>query len=112
MTARYDNKILLVNWRGAAAPGATPGDLDGLIRAKMPNVAGVMLKISNGTHWQGEGDPDPKAITAVANILAWAAAFAAHNLDLHVWGVPRARRPGGAAPDLDGGAGKFIAAAS
>ena len=117
MATPYDGKILLVNWMGATTPGATADELAALIREKMPNVAGVILKTSNGVSWQGllgGGDNDPKAITGITRIQEWVAAFTAHNLEVHVWGVPRAKRPAGAdaSPDIANEAKKFISAAN
>lgn len=117
MATPYDGKILLVNWQGATTPGATADELAALIRKKMPNVAGVMLKTSNGVSWQGllgGGDNDPKAITGITRIQEWVAAFTAHNLEIHVWGVPRAKRPAGenVSPDIANEAKKFISAAN
>jgi hypothetical protein len=113
----YDNKILLVNWLGRNTPGRTPTDTAALLRSKMPNVSGIMLKVTNGTQWQGEltGDDGAKEITGVARIAQWVEAFAAHDLEIHVWGVPRAaNRPAAAeehSPDIPQETEKLIAAA-
>jgi hypothetical protein len=114
MATPYNGKILLVTWCGVTTPGASADKLAQLIRAKMPNVAGVMLKTSNGVSWQGQlSDNDPKAVTGVTRIQEWVDAFSANNLEVHVWGVPRAKRPAGAAvsPDITNEAKKFISAA-
>ena len=105
----YDNKILLVNWKGITTPGKTPAETAVLFREKMPNVAGIMLKTSNGVSWQGHlgHDNDLKAITGTTRINAWVAAFAAAGLEVHVWGVPRAKRP----EDIPNEAEKFAKAA-
>ncbi len=115
MTTPYDGKILLVNWMGRVTPGDTIADLAALIRNKMPNVAGVMLKTSNGVSWQGHlGDSGPKAVTGVTRIRQWVEEFDRQGLEVHVWGVPRAKRPEGAdrSPDIHKEAAKLVRAAN
>lgn len=109
MATPYDGKIYLVNFRGITTPGRDVNELAALIRQKMPNVAGVMLKTSNGLSWQGaiQGDNDPKAITGVTRIADWVTAFSAVGLEVHVWGVPRCKSPA----DLPGEVDKLLAAA-
>ncbi|MCA9951452.1 MAG: cellulase family glycosylhydrolase [Anaerolineales bacterium] len=91
MSTPYDGKILLVNWKGITTPGATAVETAVILRQKMPNVAGIMLKTSNGIKWQGDlpFDNDRKAITGPERIKEWVDAFAAEGLEVHVWGVPR-----------------------
>ncbi|MBL8132070.1 MAG: C39 family peptidase [Anaerolineae bacterium] len=112
MTTPYDNKILLVNFRGFTTPGRTPTETAQIIRQKTPNVAGVMIKTSNGAVWQGEiaGDNDPKAITSQRAIRQWVDELAPHNLEVHAWGVPRAKRKPGQtqAADLPGEADHLV----
>ena len=115
MATPYDGKILLVNWKGRTTPGDTVADTAALIHARMPNVAGVMLKTSNGVFWQAHfSDDDPKAITGVARIQEWVEALQQQGLEVHVWGVPRASLPEGTddPPDLQAEAAKFISAAN
>lgn len=115
MSTPYDGQILLVNWLGRQTPGATIADTARLLRQKMPNVAGLMLKTSNGVSWQGHlSDEGPKAVTGVRRIAEWVEAFGEQGLDIHVWGVPRARRPAGVrrSPDLAREAEKLVAAAT
>lgn len=116
MTTPYDRKILLVGWRGRTTPGDTIAESAALIRGKMPNVAGVMLKTSNGVSWQGYlgYDSGPKAITGVTRIRQWVEEYERQGLEVHVWGVPRAKRPEGAdsSPDIEKEAAKFISAAN
>lgn len=116
MPTPYDHNILLVNFRGFTTPGATPAETAQIIRQKAPNVAGIMLKTSNGIAWQGAipGDVNPKAITGTAKIKEWVDAFAAQNLEVHVWGVPRAKRQPGQtlSSDLNAEAEKLVQAAN
>ncbi len=117
MTTPYDGKVLLVNWLARLTPGGTIDEFAQLIRQKMPNVAGVMLKTSNGRSWQGHlsGDQvDPKAVTGTNRIKEWVDAFGAHDLEVHVWGVPRAKPSPGESMDdaLAKEAEKFIQAAN
>lgn len=116
MATPYDGKILLVNWRAATTPGTTIADLAALLRTKVPNVAGVMLKTSNGVSWQGHlsGGGGPQAVTGVTRIREWVDVFAQHDLEVHVWGVPRARREAGehVSDDIAREAEKFVTAAN
>jgi uncharacterized protein YvpB len=115
MATPYDGKILLVNWKGRITPGNTIADLAQTIRQKMPNVSGVMLKTSNGVSWQGHlNDEGPKAITGPLRIKEWVDTFAEHGLEIHVWGVPRAKRAAGAnkSADIAKEADKFVQAAT
>ena len=109
MSTPYDDKILLVNYRGITTPGQSVDEFATLIRQKMPNVSGVMLKTSNGVSWQGslQGDNDPKAITGVTRIGDWVNAFRAHGLEVHVWGVPRCKKPADLPSEVD----KLVSAA-
>jgi predicted double-glycine peptidase len=114
MSTPYDGKILLVNYLGRTTPGDSVGDLVTLLRAKVPNVAGVMLKTSNGVSWQGHlGDDGPQAVTGVRRIEEWVEAFTAQGLEVHAWGVPQAKRAEGEAssPNIEKEAEKFIGAA-
>ena len=93
MTIPYDRKILLVNWMGCITPGNTIADVAALIRDKMSNVAGMMLRTSNGLNWEGHlGDSGPKAVTGVARIWQWVEELDKQGLEVHVWGKPRALR--------------------
>jgi len=115
MATPYDHKILLVNWRGQATPGRRVADVATLIRTKMPNVAGIMLRTSNGVSWEGHlGDSGPLAVTGVHCVREWVEGFAQQGLEVHVWGKPRAmRREGSAgAADIEREAGTFISAAT
>ena len=114
MTTPYDGKILLVNWQGQRTPGNSVFDVVTLIRNKMPNVAGIMLRTSNGVSWEGHlGDSGPLAVTGVTRIREWVEGFAMQGLEVHVWGKPRAKRPEGAdtSPDIQKEANKFVDAA-
>jgi uncharacterized protein YvpB len=115
MPTPYDGQILLVNWLGRNTPGATIADTAALLRRKMPNVSGIMLKTSNGLSWQGHlGDDDPKAVTGVLRIGEWVEAFSQVGLEVHVWSVPRAKNrvsPPELSPDLDSEAEKMARAA-
>lgn len=109
MPTPYDHKILLVNWLGRTTPGRTPAETAALFRAKMPNVAGIMLKTSNGINWQGQlTDVDVKAVTGVRRVEQWVEAFRAVGLEVHVWGVPRLKR----AEDLPHEIDRFASAAN
>jgi predicted double-glycine peptidase len=115
MSTPYDGKILLVNYMGRTTPGNSVPELAALIREKMPNVSGVMLKTSNGVSWQGRlGDDGPLAVTGVRRIQEWVEGFGAHDLEVHVWGVPQAKRAEGEtrSPNIDKEAEKFASAAS
>ncbi|MFO7679285.1 MAG: hypothetical protein R6X34_04485 [Chloroflexota bacterium] len=114
MSTPYDGKILLVNWKAQNTPGNTIADLAQIIRQKMPNVSGLILKTSNGVSWQGHlSDEGAQAVTGVQRIQEWVDEFDKHGLEIHVWGVPRAKRAAGAAKstDLPKEADKFISAA-
>ena len=79
--------IYLVIWLGEQTPGVSFATLAGHISSMMPNVTGVFYKAINGISWQpGSG---PKAIHGPAEIEALVNAFAQHNLEVHLWGVPR-----------------------
>ena len=110
MSTPYDGKLLLVIGRALDAPGETPADTAALLRRRMPNVAGVMLRTSTGLSWQGDvgGDGGPKAVTGARRVAAWVEAFAAQGLEVHVWGAPRGRRPGDIAREAE----KLAAAAN
>jgi hypothetical protein len=111
MSTPFDGKILLVNWKARNTPGVSIDDCARLIIEEMPNVAGIMLKCSNGARWQGElNDFGPQAVTGVDRIGDWVETFSGHGLEVHTWGVPRAKRQTGQAPDLAGEAEKFILA--
>jgi hypothetical protein len=111
MRTPFDGKILLVNWKARNTPGVSIDDCARLITEEMPNVAGIMLKCSNGALWQGElNDFGPQAVTGVDRIGDWVETFAGHGLEVHTWGVPRAKRQIGQAPDLAGEAEKIILA--
>lgn len=111
MSTPFDGKILLVNWKARNTPGMTIDECARLIRAEMPNVAGIMLKCSNGNRWQGElNDFGPQAITGIERIGEWVETFAGYGLEVHSWGVPRAKGEGGQAADLAGEAERFIQA--
>jgi hypothetical protein len=115
MTTPYDGKILLLNVLGRTTPGDTVAELATLIRDKMPNVAGVMLKTSNGVSWQGHlSDSGPQAVTGVNRIRHWVEVFDNHGLEVHAWGIPQAKRPDGAvkSPNIEKEADKFIMAAN
>jgi hypothetical protein len=115
MSTPYDGKILMVNWMGAKTPGKTIAETAQLIRDKMPNVTGLLLKTGNGTKWQAEiSDGGRKAITGLPRIQEWVDEFGRHGLEIHVWAVPRGKRPADTprSPDLEAEAEKFVSAAN
>jgi uncharacterized protein YvpB len=96
---------------GLTTPGDSIADLAKLIKDKVPNVAGVMLKTSNGVSWQGHlSDGGPLAVTGVRRIEEWVVEFENHGLEVHAWGIPQAKRPDGAdrSPNIEKEAAKFI----
>jgi len=111
MSTPFDGKIYLVNWKARNTPGENIADCARLIRQKMPNVSGIMLKCSNGTAWQGEVDDfGPQAITSAGRVKEWVDTFAEFDLEVHIWGVPRGKRPTGGQPNLPAEAEKLILA--
>ncbi len=110
MSTPYDGRILLVNWVASTTPGETIEDLAKHLRSKVPNVSGVMLKTSNGVSWQGHlgHAHGPQSVTGVTRIREWVDVLAAHDLEVHVWGVPRAKSP----DDIPKEADKFVTAAT
>lgn len=110
MTTTHDGKIFLGALQGGDTPGKAPADTAALIREKMPNVAGVFLRTSTGASWHGaiSKDRDAKAITGVRRIARWVKDFAAHDLEIHVWGAPKCKQAG----DIEKEAEKFAAAAN
>lgn len=103
MTTPHDGKLLLVATRGDTTPGETPTDTAALLRRRVPNVAGVILRTSTGVSWQGAlgNDEDPKAITGVRRIARWVQAFAADGLEVHAWGAPRLKEADDLAREID-----------
>lgn len=92
MATPYDRKILLVHWIAAKLATPTIEAFAQRIKTKMPNVAGVMVKVINGKQWLERGNSaDPKAITGITRIGDWVTAFDKHGLEVHVWGVPKGR---------------------
>jgi len=115
MTTPYDGQVYLVNWLGRTTPGATIADSAKFLRQKVPNVGGIMLKVTNGKSWQGHlanDHTDPKAVTGTIRIQDFVDAYAQEGLDVHVWSVPRAKVSSGedVATALDTEADKLIKA--
>ena len=114
MSTPYDDKILIVQWMGALAPGEAIEETVAEVRTQLPNVSGIILHTIVGTTWLGAlDDHGPKSVTGVESIRQWAQACSAAQLELHVLGHPRAfRRPGtDQPPDIAGEAERLIAAA-
>jgi hypothetical protein len=109
MGTPYDRKIFFVYWKSSTMKGFSIRDVATQVKEKTPNVAGVMLKTSNGVRWQEQWNLiDPKAINRVGQISRWVAEFDNQGLEVHVWGVPRGLKP----EDIDAEARHFIDAAS
>lgn len=110
MMTPYDSKILLMVRQGIITPGANPSETADLLRTKMPNVAGVILRTSHGVSWQGRlaRDKGVKAVTGVRRVADWVEAFGERGLEVHAWGAPRLRE----ADDLDTEAERLAAAAA
>jgi uncharacterized protein YvpB len=100
---------------GLTTPGDSIAALGALMRDRVPNVAGIMLKAINGVSWQGHlSDGGPLAVTGPQRIGEWVEAFAAQGLEVHCWGIPQAKRPDEAAvsPNIAKEAEKYIKVAS
>ncbi len=98
MSTPFDNKILLVVWKTSQLPSPDIAQTAQFIKANLPNVAGIMIKVLDRTNWQGFSDTiinaagnrvqAPNAITGPASIRRWVDGFAQFGLEVHLWGVP------------------------
>ena len=84
----YDGKVALWHWKGTSIPEDTIQQLLTNIKNRTPNVDQLWVKISDGSHWMGEYDSSPMAITGVGSIDQWVAACNKAKLEFHVWCVP------------------------
>jgi hypothetical protein len=90
MSTPFDRRLLWVHWKGDVVRENSIEALADAIRRETPNVAGVLLKTSNGSQWQGE--LDGKAALAVRGpdaIRQWVEVLAARDLETHAWCVLR-----------------------
>lgn len=89
MTTPFDGRILWWHWRGAAVRENSVAELAQTVKTHTPNVAGIAIKTSNGSQWQGDYD-DPKPILAIfgpESIRAWVDELRRHDLETHLWCV-------------------------
>ncbi len=89
MSTPFDRRILWWHWRGSAVAENTIADLAHTVCTQTPNVAGIVIKTSNGAQWQGDYDDDKPAlaITGPASIQVWVTTLQQHDLETHLWCV-------------------------
>lgn len=90
MTTPFDRRILWVHWEGDAVTERTIGEMADAIKANTPNVAGVVLKTSNGAVWQGSMDRKSAfAVNGPTSIQQWVSELNQRGLETHLWCVVR-----------------------
>ncbi len=90
MTTPFDRRILWVHWEGDAVTERTVGEMADAIKQNTPNVAGVLLKTSNGATWQGSLDRKTAfAVNGATSIQAWVNELNQRGLETHLWCVVR-----------------------
>lgn len=90
MTTPFDRRILWVHWEGDAVSERTIGEMADAIKQNTPNVAGVLVKTSNGAAWQGSIDgKKAMAVNGPASIQQWVNELAQRGLETHLWCVVR-----------------------
>ncbi|MBZ0291812.1 MAG: hypothetical protein K8L99_04520, partial [Anaerolineae bacterium] len=88
METPFDRRILWVHWKGDVLSERTIGELADAIKRDTPNVAGVLVKTSNGATWQGKLDnKQAMAVTGTDSIKRWVDELAARGLETHLWCV-------------------------
>ena len=93
-TTPFDDRILWVHWQGARVEEGSIGELAANIARDTPNVAGLLVKSSDGAHWQGRWDSKPAlAVDGPASLGLWAQRLAAQGLQLHLWCVLQGAQP-------------------
>ena len=94
MSTPFDDQTLLWVWRGDTTGASSLDDLCKTIRARAPNVTGLIVKTSDalpatGPRWMGYWDKSPIAIDGPAAIDRWIETLARYDLSFHAWCVPR-----------------------
>ncbi len=86
----FAGRILWVHWEGDRVEEESIGELAANIARDTPNVAGVLVKSSDGHHWQGHYDGKRAlAVSGPERLAAWAGILASQGLELHLWCVLR-----------------------
>ncbi|HLV35457.1 MAG TPA: SH3 domain-containing protein [Spirillospora sp.] len=88
MTTPFDRRILWLHWEGEAVREVSIEALADNIRRETPNVAGVVVKTSNGARWQGALDQRRAlAIDGPGDIQRWVHVLSERRLETHLWCV-------------------------
>ncbi len=90
MSTPFDRRLLWVHWEGDAVAESSIESLAANIKQATPNVAGIVLKTSNGSAWQGQHDTKAAmAVNGRHDIQEWVDKLAAVGLETHLWCVVR-----------------------
>lgn len=90
MSTVFDQRLLWVYQGGDSVLEANSGELAGNISSATPNVAGLLLKTSHGSDWQGQRESRPGlAINGPGAIRRWVQTLGKSGLETHLWCVLR-----------------------
>lgn len=88
MTTPFDRRVLWIHWEGEAVRETSIEALADNIKRETPNVAGVVIKTSNGAQWQGAFDQRRAlAIDGPGDIQRWVQVLSERGLETHAWCV-------------------------
>jgi len=85
----YANKTLLWVWKGDSLSEETIDEFANNLRQNAPNVSGIIIKVADGTNWQGNFDNSEMAIKGVDDIAEWVSVLELYGLELHIFVVPK-----------------------
>jgi hypothetical protein len=85
----YTGKTLLWYWKGDSIPEQSIAEFSTNLRQNAPNVAGVIIKVADGTTWQGVFDNSELAINGTDDVAEWVSVLETQGLELHIWAVPK-----------------------
>ncbi len=85
----YANKMLIWVWKGDSLPEKTIDEFATNLRENAPNLAGVIIKVADGSTWQGQFDNSDLGINGVDDVAEWVSVLQSHGLELHIFVVPK-----------------------
>jgi murein DD-endopeptidase MepM/ murein hydrolase activator NlpD len=83
----YDGRVLIWHWKGQVVSEQTIAQIAANVKKNTPNVTGLLVKVGDGSAWQGDFDSGDMAVNGPSDIARWVQTLAQFGLEFHAWSV-------------------------
>ena len=89
MPSPFDASIAAVFWTGRSVGERSVAEMVNTVKSQAPNVTAILVKSSDGAHWQGHYDATSPGLTVTGpdSLAHWVNVAQAAGLAVHAWCV-------------------------